>query len=168
MAYTRSYQYETSPRKLKPEYEHIKRTYPKKTTARRISKDQEAKRLKALYRRIIMYVVIGFMGLFIISYRYSLIDDTHKELKQEEAKLAMIEKETTQLEANIESSLNLKKIEEEARNQLGMRELSAEQKVYVSLPKTDHIETSSDIVKTSENKENWLIDLINRIAKNFR
>lgn len=168
MAYTRAYQYETSPRKLKPEYERIKRTYPKKTTARRISREQEAKRLKVLYRRIIMYVVIGFIGLFIISYRYSLIDDTHKALKQEETKLAMLKKETTQLEANIESSLNLKKIEEEARNQLGMRELSAEQKVYVSLPKTDHIETSSDTVITSESKENWFMDLINKIAKSFR
>ena len=32
MAYR--YQYETSPRKLQPEYEPIKKTYPKKSSAR--------------------------------------------------------------------------------------------------------------------------------------
>ncbi len=168
MAYTRAYQYETSPRKLKPDYEPVKKTYPKKSTARRTSRVEEAKKMKAMYRRITMYVAIGFIGLFIISYRYSLIDDTHKELKQEEAKLALIEKETTQLEANIESSLNLKKIEEEARTRLGMSEPSAEQKVYVSLPKTDHIETSSDEVKPNTSEDNWLIAIINKITKNFK
>ena len=29
------YQYETSPRKLKPEYEHIEKKYPKKSTAKK-------------------------------------------------------------------------------------------------------------------------------------
>ena len=32
--YKNNYMYETSPRKLKPEYEEIKRRYPKKSTAR--------------------------------------------------------------------------------------------------------------------------------------
>jgi len=168
MAYTRAYQYETSPRKLKPEYEPVKRTYPKKSTARRISRVEEAKKLKAMYRKITMYVAICFIGLFVISYRYSLIDDTHKELKQEEAKLALLEKETTQLEANIESSLNLKKIEEDARTMLGMSEPSAEQKVYISLPKTDHIETSTEEVKSNASEENWFLTLINKITKNFK
>ena len=168
MAYTRSYQYETSPRKLKPEYEPIRRTYPKKSTARKISRKEEAKQIKLMYRRILMYIAIGFIGLFVISYRYSLIDDTHKELKQKEARLAVIEKETTQLQANIESSLNLTKIEQEAKDLLGMQKLSAEQKIYVTLPKTDHVETSSEEVKLSTSDENWLIAIINKIAQNFK
>ena len=32
MAYNNRYQYETSPRKLQPEYEPIKKKYPKKNT----------------------------------------------------------------------------------------------------------------------------------------
>ena len=32
MAYNNRYQYETSPRKLQPEYEPIKQKYPKKST----------------------------------------------------------------------------------------------------------------------------------------
>lgn len=168
MAYTRAYQYETSPRKLKPEYEPIKRTYPKKSTARRMNRKEQAKEVKAMYRSVLMYVAIGFIGLFIISYRYSLIDDTYKELKKEEAKLAVLEKETTQLQANIESSLNLTKIEQEAKDLLGMQKLSAEQKIYVTLPKTDHVETSSEEIKAVTSDENWLIAIINKIAKNFK
>ncbi|MDE5831171.1 MAG: hypothetical protein K2H53_06175 [Clostridia bacterium] len=168
MAYTRAYQYETSPRKLKPNYEPLKKEYPKRSTARRVSKREEAKRTKTMYQRIIMYIAIGFIGLFIISYRYSLIDDTYKTLKEEQAKLKMLEKETKQLEANIESSISSTEIEQKARELLGMQELSAEQKIYVTLPKTDHIEASSEEVKSSISDENWLIAIINKIAKNFK
>ena len=130
MAYNRVYQYETSPRKLEPEYEPIKRDYPKKSTAKRVSRKEQAKLTKAMYRRIIFYVVIGFIGLFIISYRYSMIDDTYVALTKKKSELEAIKKENAQLEANIESNLNLNKIEEEATNALGMKKLSAEQRLH--------------------------------------
>lgn len=38
MAYSNRYQYETSPRKLEPEYRPIKKKYPKKSTAKKIKK----------------------------------------------------------------------------------------------------------------------------------
>ena len=34
MGYNKYYQYDTNPRKLKPEYEPVKREYPKKSTAK--------------------------------------------------------------------------------------------------------------------------------------
>ncbi len=168
MAYNRYYQYETSPRKLKPEYEPIRKEYPKKSTARRTTRREKAIATKAMYRKIIAYIAICFIGLFIISYRYSLIDDTYANLKTEKAKLALLEKEATQIEANIESSLNLTKIEEEAKEKLGMQKLSSEQIVYVSLPKTDHVEASSEEVKGSKLNENWLTEIIKRIVNSFK
>ncbi len=168
MAYNRYYQYETSPKKLEPEYETIKRTYPKKSTARRTTRVEKAKKRKAVERKIICYIALGFTALFIISYRYSMIDDTYAKLKAEQANLAEVEKETTQLQANIESSLNLSKIEEEAKTQLGMQKLSAEQTVYVTLPKTDHVETASRETESSDLKDNWLMEIINKIVKNFQ
>lgn len=107
-------------------------------------------------------------GLFIISYRYSLIDDTYADLKEEKSKLALLEKETTQLEANIESSLNLTRIEEEAKNLLGMQKLNSEQIVYVTLPKTDHVEASSEEVKKNSSNRNWVSEIIDKITNSFK
>lgn len=168
MAYNRTYQYETSPRKLQPEYEPIKKEYPKKSTARRTSRKEQAKLTKAMYKKMVCYIVIGFIGLFIISYRYSMIDDTHGELTKKRAELLAVEKETLQLEANLESNLNLTKIEEEATNLLGMKKLSAEQTVYVTLPKTDHVEVSSEEIKSSKNSDNWFLSIIDKIVKSFQ
>ena len=168
MAYDRYYQYDTNPRKLKPEYEPIKRTYPKKSTARKTNRKEEAKTSKAMHRKAIFYIAIGFAALFVISYRYSAIDDTYAMLKEKKADLAVLEKETKQLEANIESSLNLTKIEQDAKDLLGMQKLSPEQKVYVTLPKTDHVETSSDEIKSSDLNRNWIMEIINKIVQSFK
>ncbi len=168
MAYNRVYQYETSPRKLEPEYERPQKKYPKKSTARKISKHEEAKKKKKLQKRIIAYIAICFSALFVISYRYSAIDDTYDALKKEQSKLALLEKETTQLEVNLENSLNLTTIEQEAKEKLGMKKLSPEQIVLVTLPKTDHVESSSEQVKSSDLEENWFMKIIHKISKNFK
>lgn len=168
MAYNRYYQYETSPRKLEPEYEPIKKTYPKKSTARKVNNHEEVKKSKALKRKVVVYIAICFAALFVISYRYSMIDDTYASLKEQKSKLATIEKETTQLEANIESSLNLTKIEQEAKDLLGMQKLSPEQIIYVTLPKTDHVETSSEEIKSNETSNNWITEIINKVMEIFK
>ena len=168
MAYNRTYQYETSPRKIEPEYEQIKQVYTKKSTARRMSRKEENKKKREFQRKVMLYIVICFTALFIISCRYSAIDDTHAKLKKEEEKLALIEKETTQLEAGLETSLNLTTIEQEAKDKLGMQKRTPEQMVYVSLPKTDHIESSSEQVKSSDFEQNWLMKIINKITQNFK
>lgn len=169
MAYnSRYYQYETSPRKLEPEYERPKRTYPKKSTAKRTTRKEQAKKAKKMQRRIMLYVAMCFIGLFIISYRYSVIDNTYAKLKDKKTELETIEKETTQLEASIESSINLTKIEEDAKDLLGMQKLSPEQKIYITLPKTDHIESSSEEIKSSDLKPNWLMEIINKIVESFK
>ena len=168
MAYNRVYQYETSPRKIEPEYEPIKQNYKKKSTAKRVSRKEQAKRAKAMHMKIMCYVAIGFIGLFVISYRYSMIDNTYLSLTEKEEELASIEKETAQLEANIESNLNLTKIEQDATNLLGMKKLSPEQTVYVTLPKTDHVESSSEAIKSSEFGDNWISIIINKIIDSFK
>ena len=168
MAYNRVYQYETSPRKLEPEYEPIKREYPRKSTARRINRKEQEKIKKSMQRKIMIYVAIGFAALFIISYRYSSIDDTYALLKDKKSELAVIEKETTQLEANIENSINLTTIEQEAKERLGMQKLSPEQVVYVALPKTDHVEANSEEVKSTDLEENWFMKIINKIIQEFK
>lgn len=166
MAYNR-YQYETSPRKLKPEYEPIKRTYPKKSTARNVKKQQKTK-TKINQAKIILYVAIGFAALFVISYRYAMIDKTYSNLKEKKTELGLIEKETAQLEANIESNLKLTTIEQEAQEKLGMQRRSPEQTVLVTLPKTDYVETSSEQIKENEKNTNWFVEIINKIMDTLK
>lgn len=161
------YQYETSPRKLKPDYDEPRKKYPKKSTTRKTSNKKQAKTKPINQAKILMYIAIGFAALFIISYRYAVIDNTYANLKGLKSDLAAVEKETAQLEANIESSLKLTTIEEEAKEQLGMQKVSAEQKVYVSLPKTDYVESSSEVIK-EETSNNWFMQIINKIMETIK
>lgn len=167
MAYNR-YQYETSPRKLRPEYETIKRAYPKKSTARKVNQKVKSKASKAKKAKIILYVALGFSALFVISYRYSVIDKTYSDLTKLESNLGSIKKETAQLEANLESSLNLSTIEQEAKDLLGMKKLTSEQIVYVTLPKTDYVEASSEEIKNSKENSNWFVQIINKILNTLK
>ena len=167
MAY-KSYQYETSPRKLKPEYETIKKQYPKKSTARKTRPKEEKKINKKTKAKVIFYIVMCFSALLLISLRYSQIDDTYAHLKVKKEELALLEKEATQLEANIESSLNLEKIEKEAKEMLGMQKLKGDQVVVLTLPKKEHVETSVEEVKSTEESGNWLQQFINEIIQKLK
>lgn len=167
MPYNNRYQYETSPRKLRPEYEPIKRTYPKKSSAINTKKKKKTV-TKINQAKIILYVAIGFIALFVISYRYAMIDKTYSNLKEKKTELGVIEKETAQLEANIESNLKLTTIEQEAQEKLGMQKRVPEQTVLVTLPKTDYVETSSEEIKDENKNSNWFIELINKIIDTLK
>ena len=173
MAYYGSskYQYETSPRKIKPEYEQIKKKYPKKSSAKRNnSKKNTQNRSKVntntntiSHKQIILYIVVGFAIAFTISYRYSMIDKTYSNLQALKGSLAATQKEIAQLQANMESTLNLSDIEKQAEEKLGMKKLGTEQIVYVTLPKSDHVETSSEEIEEEEETDNWFMKIINKI-----
>ena len=116
------YQYETSPRKLVPEYAPKKNNYKgKKSTARKPEKKQQKLNIKKLqeerkqHRKIIMYVALAFSVLFAISYRNAQIDENFEKVQDYKKQLAAVEKENSQLELAIESSLNLSNIEQQAK-----------------------------------------------------
>ena len=158
MAYSNRYQYETSPRKLEPEYRPIKKKYPKKSTAKKIKEEPKKypkKKIKSKRQiksqlKIIGYVVVVFSILLAISYRNSLINENFAQIKKLRADLASIEKENEQLQVNIENNLNLKTVEQSAQEQLGMQKLNSSQKVYVNLPKQDYIEPATEEIKKEE------------------
>ena len=165
MAYpAMKYQYETSPRKLKPEYEPQKNPYAKKkssTLKKKNQKTQEKRHLKAHVKAVI-YILIGFAILFTISYRNSLITESFDQNENLKEQLSSLQKENQQLEINIQSSLNLANIEKSATSMLGMQKLEESQKVYVSLPKKDYIEPASEQVVVEE-ETNWFDNIINSI-----
>lgn len=169
------YQYETSPRKLEPEYRPIKKKYPKKSTAKRNNvsttkaKQQHHKKtntnIEAKYKAL-FYVVVLFAILFAISYRNTVISEKYSQIKSMKTNLASIEKENEQLEVNIESKTNLGAIEKEAKEKLGMKKLDNNQAIYINLNKQDYIESAADDVKIDE-EPNFLQKVIQKIQDLF-
>lgn len=167
--YNRSrYQYETSPRKLQPEYRPTKKQYPKKSTAKKndakTKSKQQAK--KNNNSKIILYIGAIFVILFAVSYRNALIAQKYSEIKNLKSDLSEVEKENKQLEVNIESKTNLGAIEEKASKELGLKKLDDSQIIYVNLEKQDYVESSEEELKMTED-ENWFEGLINKIKNIF-
>lgn len=157
------YEYETSPRKIRTNYEPIKKKTNKKSsnTKQNINKKKNAK-MKTLKKiKIVFFVLIGFAAFFTISFRNAIIDSKYAEIKKLKSDLAIVEKENEQLQAAIESHLNLKTVQEEAESLLGMKALSNDQIKYVNLPKADYIESGSEEVHIEE--ENYLTKIFNLI-----
>ena len=158
------YQYETSPRKLEPEYEPIKKTYQKKksSTLKKKSTRIESKRQLKSKVKAVGIIVLIFTSLIVISYRNSQINEKFNDNANLKTKLAAIEKENEQLKVNLENSLNLANIEKLAEERLGMQKLDSTQKVYVSLDKKDYVEPASEEVIIEKN-ENWFQKLLNTL-----
>lgn len=148
MARQAMYQYETSPRKLEPDYGKVNR---KKS----VKKQRTEKKAKLYNTKPVLYIAIGFAMLFVISYRNSVINESYAKKENLKAQLSQVEKENEQIKVNLESSLNLNNVEKRAREELGMQKLSNDQKVYVDLQKQDYVESASEKIKMNDNGGFW-------------
>ena len=157
-------QYETSPRKLEPEYEPLNDPYIKKknsTLSKNKAKVSTKLQLKSRVK-VVSYVILIFASLLVISYRNSLINESFNENESLKSNLAAIQKENEQLRVNLENSLNLSNIEKLAEEKLGMQKLDNSQKVYVSLDKKDYVESAVEEVVLDDN-QGWLEKLLNTL-----
>lgn len=147
------YQYETSPKKLQPEYEPKRNPYKKKksstkkTTQKKTAKQNRIAKIKS---KTVTYIILGFIIFFAISYRNAQINESFAEIQKIQTQLAEVKKENEQLQVSIENSLNLNNVEKEARETLGMQKLENNQKVYVNLPKRDYVEPKTEEVTFDE------------------
>ncbi len=156
------YQYETSPRKIAPEYSPRKEQKANKTKKVNTNNKPKTKTKLKPHAKTILYVFFGFALLFALSYQNSLINesfDKKEDLKQE---LATLEKENEQARVNIQNSLNLANVEKSAKDMLGMKKLDASQKVYVSLPKKDYVEPATEKV-IIDTEETWWQKILNSV-----
>ena len=156
--------YETSPRKIEPEYERqtTKKARTQKKTKKSQNKAVKESRKTAKY---IFEIILAFAVLLTISYRYSLINARFSEKESLKAELADLQKQNAQLQLSIETGTNINSIEQQAKEKLGMKKLDNSQKVYVSLPKEDYVEASTEEVDTTE-EETWWQALINDLFGN--
>lgn len=154
------YQYDTNPRKIKPEYRKPKSIYHKKSTAlkNKIDKADKKEEMNELKRKakIIFWLAAVFSVVFTISYRNSLIDEAYSKTETLKHEFSTIEKENEQLEVSIDNSLNLNNVEQTAKEKLGMTKLTSKQTVYITLPKQDYIESETEKIEKEEKKENIL------------
>lgn len=158
MARQAMYQYETSPRKLEPEYGN------RNKKSRKVKNKTKVKQYNT---KPLLYIGIGFAMLFVISYRNSIINENYAKKESLKNQLSQVEKENEQLKVNIESSLNLNNVERRAREELGMQKLSNDQKVYIDLQKKDFVESSAEEINFKENKSLWdkIISSLTQVIK---
>lgn len=160
------YQYETSPRKIRPEYntpreKQVAKKTNKKTMARQESnirkRQQEAmKAQKKLYRKakfsIFTKAILLFAILFLVLFRNSQISERFAKIQNLKSEITTLQKENDQLEINIQNSLNLNTIEQSAKELLGMQKLTNKQTHYISIPKKDYVEHRTEEVVIEEQK----------------
>ena len=164
------YQYGTNPRKLEPEYSPYKQRSSNKNRKPEVLKTKPKAEIKIsrkdkikTIKRIGLVVAI-FIDLLTISYRNSQIYENFSQVQKLKKELSSLEKENEQLKVNIDNSVNLNNIEQAAKEKLGMQKLTNKQSVYVSLPKKDYIETSTEEVRIEENR-NWFEKILSIFKK---
>jgi len=155
------YQYDTNPRKIQTEEQMPRKNKTRKKSGLKVVKEmpkqqvEVSKEQKRKHVKLTMFAILAFTVLLAISYQNSQITVKFNEMQDQKKKLATIEKENEQLEINIENNLNIKNIEKEAKEKLGMEKLTNKQTVYVTLPKKDYVESATEKVVLKENKT-WL------------
>lgn len=163
MASYNRYQYETSPRKVEPDYKPKRR---KTTNVKKVEKPKAKVEVKKSIKfKLVLYLAIAFMVLLAISYRNSKINEEFSEVKSMQKELAQLEKENQQLNINIQNDLNLSQIEKSAKELLGMQKLTSKQTVNVNLSKKDYVEPSSEEVVIEESHD--LVTIIINFIKNI-
>lgn len=174
------YQYETSPRKLQPEYQPNKNPYKKKkstvktkynentkqkTVAKNNNKVKPKTKRKAKYNyKPVIYIMLGFAMLCTISYRYSLINEEYNAKENIKSQVSAVRKENEQLRVSIENSLNLSSVAKAAEDKLGMQKLDNNQKIYLDLQKKDYVEPASEEVIINDNMS-WFDRLIEKLTQ---
>lgn len=176
-----AYQYETSPRKIKPDYNGYKKKQSKdKNNINKKSTNKKSNRVNARVQRqikankklqakarmsVFIKCIIIFAILFLIIFRNSQISQSFSKIQGIKSEISKLQKENDQLEINIQNSINLSTIEQSARELLGMQKLNNKQIVQISLPKKDYIEPRTE--KVIINEEQSLFDKIVEKIKNI-
>lgn len=160
------YQYETSPRKLEPEYRQVKRNQTKPAAPKRKPVSKAVITRKKDRAKLVVSLTIVFASIFAISYRNSQIDESFTKNEEMKKQYISMEKENDQMKVDIENNLNLNNVEQQAKELLGMQRLTNKQTVYISLPKKDYIQPAVESVIIEED-EGIVEKILNKIKNIF-
>lgn len=154
------YEYETSPRKLeynsktKNKKKRSKKQVSSTKRTNKIAQEKKAQRKEKVKVHVMLVanVLLILAIMFVIIYRNALINQYFSQIQKLKAQIGDIEKENAQIEISIQNSLNLSSIEQTAKDMLGMQKLTSKQTIYLSLPKKDYVEPSTEEVVIEENE----------------
>ena len=179
-----SYQYETSPRKIKPDYSKPKRNAPqynkskpkakpkvkqpeKKVIKNTVKKqeDVKAKNLLIAKTRVAVFFksALLFLIVFFMIFMNTRLSESISQIQKLKAQITEIQKENDQIEINIQNNINLNNIEQAAKELLGMQKLSSKQTFYISLPKKDYVEPRTEKVIINEEEPSAIDNIIEKI-----
>ena len=179
-----SYQYETSPRKIKPDYNKPQKNAPQynkpktknkvkpkgKQSKKQVDKNQKQEDLKKqniLIAKTKLSVFFKCVLLFLIVFMNTRISESITQIQKLKAQITELQKENDQLAINIENNINLNNIEQAAKELLGMQKLSNRQTLYINLPKTDYIEPRTEVVIIEEKEPTILESIMQKIKDIF-
>lgn len=188
------YQYDTNPRKLKPEYSKSKKESTKrksttkqpskkqtprktgttnnakrKTTAKKNKKEEiKAQKILATKTKISIFIkcALLFAIIFIMLFRNSQISESFSKIQTLKTSITKIQKENDQIEINIQNSMNSNNLEQKAKDLLGMQKLTNKQIVYISIPRKDYVEYKAEEIIMEEEK-GFFESIIDKIKEIF-
>lgn len=190
MARGYEYQYDTNPKKLKPEYTPKRKepnrkkannptrnpaqkktqTANKKKTVTKKSKKEEIRAQKILLAKtkfsIFIKCALLFAIIFFILFRNSQISESFSEIQKLKANITVLQKENDQIEINIQNSMNSNNLEQKAKELLGMQKLTKKQIVYLTIPKKDYVEYKAEEIIIEEEK-GFFENIIDKIKNLF-
>lgn len=165
------YQYDTNPKKLKPEYTkkeptkkkttqtkkqttNKKEPVKKKSTKKSKKEEQKAKKLLTLKTKFSIFIkcALLFAIIFFILFRNAQINESFSKIQSLKTSITTIQKENDQIEINIQNSMNSNNLEQKAKDLLGMQKLTNKQIVYISIPKKDYVEYNAEEIIIEEEK----------------
>ncbi|NLY42442.1 MAG: hypothetical protein GX066_00375 [Clostridiaceae bacterium] len=102
--------------------------------------------------RTLLQVLLCFGVAFFIILRYAAIAEESSQVEAYKKQLNQLKRNNEQMQVELDRSINLQKIEEIAKNRLGMRRPEKYQIVYVTIEKKDYAE----VVYEQPDKDNRL------------
>lgn len=140
--------------------------YPKKDKEKVPGKRKNLKKVTTSINKgkVMLSIAISLAIAFTILWRYTMIIEANNQVKNLQDELSRLERITEQVKVELDSSIDLERIERIAREELGMRRPENYQIVYVDINTSDYAQVLGNTPKPNTT-HNLLAIIFNRINK---
>ncbi len=137
--------------KTRPDPTPQARPAPKMKVIRKSQKQLQAetRRSRALALKVLSIAVVMFLALGFNIYSRVQVDELDQQLDEINRQISVLESDNTRRNMELNASVSLERVDEYARNQLGMVKISDYQVNYVRLSEEDAVEVSGGKVHQS-------------------
>lgn len=112
--------------------------------------------------RMVFCIVVGFVILFTLIYRFATITEMNGELASMNAKVEQLKDNNRKLQAEISASVNQENIRQIAEERLNMKMPDSYQRIPVNVPKVNY---STVTLKAPEEEKSTLISLLSDLIQ---